>query len=212
MDAFRRIEIEGWKRRDLFRFYQSFANPNYSVSVSLDIAPLYRYAKENGQSFFLLTLFAIAKAMNAVPEMRQRFLDAESVAEYEVVHPSCPLAREGSDLFVQVLLPYRPTFREFREAAQPVIESVRNGTLSESNFEAIPNLFCASCVPWFEALGTNSADYSFNQAEQVLTWFKMSETGKITLSGRFNHSFTDGIHLAHFFEGIQNNFSNPEKL
>ncbi len=212
MDAFRRIEIESWERRDLFRFYQSFANPNYSVSVSLDVAPLYRYAKDNGQSFFLLTLFAIAKAVNAVPEMRQRFLDAENVAEYEVVHPSCPLAREGSDLFVQVLLPYRPTFREFRGTAQPVIDAVRNGSLSESDFEPLPNLFCASCVPWFEALGTTSADYAFNQAEQVLTWFKMSETGKITLSGRFNHSFTDGIHLARFFDTLRHNFSCPEKL
>lgn len=212
MDAFRRIEIESWERRDLFRFYQSFANPNYSVSVSLDVAPLYRYAKDNGQSFFLLTLFAIAKAVNAVPEMRQRFLDAENVAEYEVVHPSCPLAREGSDLFVQVLLPYRPTFREFRETAQPVIDAVRNGSLSESDFESIPNLFCASCVPWFEALETTAADYAFNQAEQVLTWFKMSETGKITLSGRFNHSFTDGLHLARFFDALRHNFSCPEKL
>lgn len=212
MDAFRRIEIESWERRDLFRFYQSFANPNYSVSVSLDVAPLYRYAKDNGQSFFLLTLFAIAKAVNAVPEMRQRFLDAENVAEYEVVHPSCPLAREGSDLFVQVLLPYRPTFREFRETALPVIDAVRNGSLSESDFESIPNLFCASCVPWFEALETTAADYAFNQAEQVLTWFKMSETGKITLSGRFNHSFTDGLHLARFFDALRHNFSCPEKL
>ena len=212
MDAFRRIEIESWERRDLFRFYQSFANPNYSVSVSLDVAPLYRYAKDNGLSFFLLALFAIAKAVNAVPEMRQRFLDAENVAEYEVVHPSCPLAREGSDLFVQVLLPYRPTFREFRETAQPVIDAVRNGSLSESDFESIPNLFCASCVPWFEALETTAADYAFNQAEQVLTWFKMSETGKITLSGRFNHSFTDGLHLARFFDTLRHNFSCPEKL
>ena len=63
MDAFRRIEIESWERRDLFRFYQSFANPNYSVSVSLDVAPLYRYAKDNGQSFFLLTLFLFCRLL-----------------------------------------------------------------------------------------------------------------------------------------------------
>lgn len=212
MENFRTIEIETWNRRDLFRFYQSFANPNYNVSVSADVKPLYRFAKENGHSFFLLTLFAISRALNEVPEMRQRFLDKDTIAEYEVVHPSCPLTRDGSDLFVQVLLPYKPTFREFRESAQPIIDDVRCGKITASDFIERPNLFCASCVPWFESLGVAAADYSFNQAEQIITWFKMSEDGKITISGRFNHSFTDGIHLGRFFNGIQENFRNPENL
>lgn len=212
MEKFRRIEIETWERRELFRFYRGFANSNYNVSVSADVSPLYHFAKKNGYSFFLLTLFAITRALNDVPEMRQRFLDDEAIAEYEFVHPSCPLSREGSDLFVQVLLPYKPTFREFRENAQPIIDAVRSGKLAEGDFRERPNLFCASCVPWFESLGVAAADYSFNQAEQIITWFKMSEDGKMTISGRFNHSFTDGIHLGRFFNGIRENFRNPEGL
>lgn len=212
MEKFRCIEIETWERRDLFRFYQGFANPNYNVSVLSDAGPLYRFAKENGESFFLMTLFAISRALNSVPEMRQRFLDKETLAEYEVVHPSCPLTREGSDLFVQALLPYKPTFREFRESAQAIIDAVRIGKITESDFAERPNLFCASCVPWFESLGVSAADYAFNQAEQIITWFKMSNDGKMTISGRFNHSFNDGIHLGRFFNGLQENFNNPENL
>lgn len=213
MDTFRRIEIETWERRELFSFYRTFKNANYNVSVSLDIAPLYRFAKTNGHSFFLLTLFAISKAMNALPEMRQRVLDAETIAEYDVIHPSCPLAREGSDLFVQALLPHAPTFREFAATAIPIIESVRNGKgkLPESGV-GVSNLFCASCVPWFSATEVSVADYKFNQDEQVLTWFKMTPEGKVTLSGRFNHAFTDGIHLGRFFNATQENFLRPEVL
>lgn len=212
METFRVIDIETWQRRDLFRFYQRFASPNYNVSVSLDAALLYRFAKEQGHSFFLLSCYTIARALNSVPEMRQRFLDENTVAEYDVIHPSCPLAREGSDFFVQVLLPYKATFRDFEKTAQPVVDAVRCGKITESDFKEMPNLFCASCVPWFESEGVVVAEYSFNQAEQVITWFKMNDSGKMTISGRFNHAFTDGIHLGRFFSAVQENFSNPEKL
>lgn len=212
MNAFRRIEIETWERRELFRFYQKFSSPNYNVSVSADVAPLYRFARERGHSFFLLTCYAIARALNAVPEMRQRIYDADTIAEYEVVHPSCPLAREESDLFVQVLFPYRPSFAEFCADAQPIVDAVRCGEITENNFNEIPNLFCASCVPWFESLGVAAAEYSRNQAEQIITWFKMNDAGKMTISGRFNHAFTDGIHLGRFFNGVQENFRHPETL
>lgn len=212
MEVFKKIPVETWERRELFRFYQKFSSPNYNVSVSLDASTLYRFAREQGHSFFLLTCYAIARALNAVPEMRRRFVDENTVAEYEIIHPSCPLAREGSDLFVQVLLPYKSSFSAFRETAQPIIDAVRIGKITESDFNETPNLFCASCVPWFESLGVASAEYSRNQAEQIITWFKMSEAGKMTVSGRFNHTFTDGIHLGRFFNGIQKNFLNPEKL
>lgn len=212
MSSHRLIPIETWERRELFRFYQGFVNTNYNVSVLLDIAPLYRFAKANGVSFFLLSCFAIAKAMNSVPEMRQRIHDSNTIAEYDVVHPSCPLAREGSDLFVQTLLPYRPTFREFAEIALPIIESVRAGGTPSDSGLGIPNLFCASCVPWFSATEVSAADYKFNQEEQVLTWFKMTPEGKVTVSGRFNHAFTDGIHLGRFFNALQENFLHPETL
>lgn len=209
---FRVIPLATWERRELFRFFSSFSSPNYNVSVSLDAREIARFAKARGESFFLLACFAIAKALNAVPAMRLRFLDDENVAEYAVVHPSCPLAREGSELFVQTLLPYRPTFAEFRASAAPIIEAVRRGEAPAETGDGTPNIFCASCVPWFSATGTSAADYSFNQAEQILTWFKMTPAGEVALSGRFNHCFTDGIHLGAFFNGVAENFARPDTL
>ena len=209
---FRAITIGTWERRELFRFYAGFANPNYNVSVSLDAREIFRFAKERGESFFLLACFAVAKALNAVPAMHLRFLDDERVAEDAVVHPSCQLAREGSELFVQALLPYRPTFAEFRASAAPIVESVRRGNAPAETGDGLPNIFCASCVPWFSATGTSAADFAFNQAEQILTWFKMTPAGEITLSGRFNHCFTDGVHLGAFFNGVAANFARPETL
>lgn len=63
MISVRKIPIASWERRELFSFYRTFKNANYNVSVSLDIAPLYRFAKANGYSFFLLALFANGKVL-----------------------------------------------------------------------------------------------------------------------------------------------------
>lgn len=210
------IPLEKWRRRELFLSFRKFEDACFSVSFEPEIAPLFRLAKARGDSFFLLTLFAIAKAYNAVPEMRQRFAGENAVAEYAVAHPSVPLMTADGESYVQRTLPYRPTFAEFAASASPIVESARrgnaDGALETAADAEIPNLFCASCVPWFCAAGYSPATFMRSQDIHVLTWFKMTPAGTVLLNCRFNHCFTDGLHAARFFNGVAENFKNPETL
>lgn len=207
------IPLATWKRTELFNSFRRFDDPCFSASVEADIRPLYRLAKERGDSFFLLTLFAIAKAYNSVPEMRQRFLSDDAIAEYKVVHPSVPLMTDDGENYLQTLLPYHPTFAGFAESATPIIESVRNGNVRGQVLESSgPNCFAASCVPWFSATSFAPAVYERNQDIHVLTWFKMTPAGTVHVSNRFNHCFTDGIHVGRFFNAVIENFLHPETL
>lgn len=189
---FRVIELKSWQRRELFQSFKNFDSANFDVLFEPEILPLFRFAKARGESFFLLTLFAISKAMNAVPEMRQRFLSDDAIAEYEIVHPSVPL---------------------ISAAAKPVVENVRRGNASGQLRDAdIANCFAASCVPWFCASAYSPAVFCKNQDIHVLTWFKMSAAGTVLISCRFNHCFTDGLHVSRFFNAIAQNFAAPETL
>lgn len=40
----------------------------------------------------------------------------------------------------------------------------------------------------------------------------MAPAGTFLLSCRFNHCFTDGLHAVRFFNGVAENFKNPETL
>lgn len=213
MSSYKIIPLATWKRAELFKSFRSFDDPCFSASIDADIRPLHRLAKERGDSFFLLTLFAIAKAYNAVPEMRQRFLNDDAIAEYDVVHPSVPLMTNDGENYLQTQLTYYPTFAEFAAAATPIIERVRNGeTRGQVLEDSISNCFAASCVPWFSATSLTPAVCLRNQDIHVLTWFKMTPAGTVHINNRFNHCFTDGIHVGRFFNGIIDNFLHPEKL
>lgn len=208
---YKTILIEAWKRKGLFRAFQEFDDPCYNISAELEIAPLYKFAKAENISFFLLTCYAISKAMNSVPEMRQRFLDPNSIREYEVVHPATPIMIDGGRLFAQTTLPYAETFAEFREIANPIIKSVQSGGNTALTADG-ENIFCASCMPWFSANAISCAIYRKNQDTNLISWFKMTPAGTTTVSGRFNHSFVDGFHIGQFFNAVAENFQHPETL
>lgn len=204
------IPLATWSRRELFQSFLEFHDPCFTVSIEADILPLKKHAEERNESFFLRTLFEITRAYNSVPEMRQRFFNKDSVVEYDVCHPSVPLITADGENYCQTTLPYRETFEEFSACASPIVESVRRGNASGQVLEnGIPNCFCASCVPWFCASGYAPATYTRNQDIHVLTWFKMTAAGTVLISNRFNHCFTDGIHVARFFNTISENFRSP---
>lgn len=207
------IPLADWKRAELFRSFRRFDDPCFTVSFEAPILPLRRMAETRGDSFFLLALFAIAEAYNAVPEMRMRFAGPDAVAEYAVAHPSTPLMTSDGENYRQTALPYAPTFAEFTRTATPVVESVRRGNAGGQSLEGeAPNCFCASCVPWISAAGYVPATYMKNQDIHVITWFRMTPEGTTLLNCRFNHCFTDGLHVSRFFTRVAENFRCPERL
>lgn len=210
---FREIPLKSWRRAELFKTFQTFFEPRFDLSFEVHSAPLHRLAKARGDSFFLLSLFAIAKAYNSVPAMRQRFLRDDAIAEYNVCHPSTPLMTADGENFLQTTLPYRATFAEFAAEAVPIVEAVRHGNAAgmEMGVES-PNIFCASCVPWFSPQTFVPAVYRRNQDIHVLTWFKETAAGTLLLSATFNHCFTDGFHVGKFFNAVAQNFEHPETL
>lgn len=211
--SYKIVPLATWSRAALFRSFRSFDDAVMTCSFEPDILPLYRRAKACGDSFFLMTLFAIAKAMNSVPEMRMRFLNDEAVAEYEVVHPSTPLLTADGENYRQTTLPYFPTFAEFALAAKPIVEAVRRGSADGAlRDEDLPNIFCASCVPWFSASGYVPATFVRSQDVHVLTWFKMTAAGTVLVNSTFNHCFSDGLHVGRFFSAVAENFARPETL
>ncbi len=210
---FREIPLATWKRAELFNTFRDFADSRFDVGVEIDAEPLHHLAKARGDSFFLLALFAISKAYNSVPEMRQRFLRDNAIAEYAVCHPSSPLMTADGENFLQTTLPYRATFAEFAAEAVPIVEAVRHG--NEAGMEMgvkSPNIFCASCVPWFSTQTFVPAVYRRNQDTHVISWFKKSAAGTVLVSSTFNHCFTDGLHVGKFFNAVAENFKNPETL
>ena len=68
----KKIEISSWPRRSHYEYFQTFDCPMFSITSPVRVDALYRYAKREGVSFFILCLFVLLKALNRVPQLRQR--------------------------------------------------------------------------------------------------------------------------------------------
>ena len=208
MTQFSVIDIKTWPRRASFEFYRTFQNPSYNINVVYDATPLYNRAKAEGASFFLLTLYAILRAANEVPQLRQRYIDGQ-VIEYHQLAAMTPIMTDDEE-FVQVWCEYAPDFPRFQAAVTPLIDAAKQ-TSPGPMLKHDQDYICASCVPWLHFTGANQADLTFDETVPILAWGKM-KNGQIPITCRFNHYFVDGLHFSRFFNKIEASFQNPESL
>ena len=75
MAHYRIIDTASWPRRDHFTFYRQFANPSFNLCVPIAAQRLYECAKDRRVSFFQLALYALLRAANGGPQLRQRAPD-----------------------------------------------------------------------------------------------------------------------------------------
>lgn len=122
----KKIEIASWPRRSHYEYFQTFECPMFSITSPVRVDALYRYAKQEGISFFALCLFVLLKAVNKIPQLRQRVEEGE-VWEYESVDALVPvLAKDGE--FTQILVEYRAELADFLEHAVPLIQAAKQGS------------------------------------------------------------------------------------
>ena len=209
MNGCRIIDKKTWARKELFKFYQKFDKPVFDVTVSVNAEKLYRHAKEHNESFFLISLYAVLRAANEVPQMRQRIVD-DQVVEFEKIAVMTPVMTKH-EMFCQIWCEYESDFELFKAAAVPEVEKAKNSMPSPMEDHG-QDFFCANCVPWLHFTSMTHADYSFNQTVPVLAWGKMGEDNTIPITCKFNHCFMDGLHVSRFFNKIMESFADPASL
>lgn len=130
----------------------------FSITSPVRVDGLYRYARENVLSFFSVCLFVLLKALNEVPQLRQRMEDG-NVWEYESVDALVPvLAADGE--FTQIVVEYRDSLSGFLEHAFPLIQAAK-GEPACANPCHRTDIAVFSCLPWMPFTQVASAYRSF---------------------------------------------------
>lgn len=212
-----KIDINSWKRREIFEFFADIADPNYSFTTELDVERCYAVAKQGNRSFFILYCYAILNAINNIEEFRTRYIRKEDTVDiylYNRVDLISPIkvAEDGS--FKEVLIPYNDDFESFYHSAERLInaapEREKVFILTDQldgayiNISATPNLF-------FTGLKHTLAERKGSSQLPLVSVGKMIlREGRrvipITLSA--NHGLADGFHVGRFFEITQQNLDS----
>lgn len=82
------IDRKTWKRNMHCQIFQNSLEPQYCISLELDITNFLKMVKKNNYSFTFAFIYAVCKCANEIEEFRYRFLDDEVVL-YDTIHTGC---------------------------------------------------------------------------------------------------------------------------
>lgn len=197
------VDIENWVRKEHFNLFNQFDDPYYGVCVNVDCTKAYRFAKDNGVSFFLYSLYQSLTAAQLVEAFKYR-IENNEVYIYDQIDAGSTIGRSnGTFGFVHLL--YSADFTEFITAAAKEVELVKNAdTLVRS---PAGNVIRFSSLPWINFTSISHASNSmFKDSCPKISFGKMTQTdGKRTMpmSVHVHHALVDGLHVGQFIDCFQ---------
>lgn len=196
------IDRKTWKRNIHCQIFQNSLEPQYCISLELDITNFLKMVKKHNYSFTFAFIYAVCKCANEIEEFRYRFLDDEVVL-YDTIHTSFVYLDAETELFKFVSVPMKENMEAYIKAAA---EKAKN---QKEYFAAPPanDEFSFSPLPWISYTHI-SHTISDNRANSIplFDWGKFFEReSKIVLpfSVQVHHSFVDGIHVGRLVEKLQ---------
>lgn len=188
-------------RSGQFAYFRAMADPWAGITVEVDITEF--HAALDGRPFFLSFLYALARAANAVPELRRRLLDGQ-VVEFDRCCPSYT-AMKDSGVYVYCLvdsglLPYEDFLTDGKRRQA---EALKGEGLAESG-DPLSNFF-VSCVPWLAYTQLKHPVTGPEDTNPRFSWGKFTEmNGRVTMPVTIfvNHALADGLHIAQFYENL----------
>lgn len=204
----RRVDLSASGRQKQYEYFLSLQNPHVSLTVNCDISRLMQVTKEQNFPFFLTLLHCVIGAANAVPELRQR-IRGQEVVEYENCLSSHTVSLpDGGYCYCE--LDCSKPLEEFLPYAQEAVERAKTAA-SLDDGEDSGRLFFVTCVPWlsFTSLHLPTADAKdSNPRISFGKYFEQEGKTLLPVQLQVHHGLVDGIHIARFYQGIEERIQN----
>lgn len=200
--GYRVVDMSADPRCGQFAYFRRMTFPFAGITAEVDITDL--MAARNGRPFFLSMLYAVTRAVNAVPQLRRRITEDGAVVEYDWCAPSYTAMKpDGVYVYCTVEgdLPYDEFVRLGQSRQREVLE---RGTLTEDG--DIRGMIFVSSVPWLHYTQLQHPAESPDDSNPRISWGKyVTANGRTTLpvSLFVNHALADGLHIARFFQGLE---------
>jgi len=206
------INIENWKRREHFNFYNRLAYPYLNITANVDMSVLLPWIKDNGFSVFATIAYITSRAANAIPELRLR-IRGEQVVEHEIVRSSFTVLADD-ETFGFATIDYAKDFSIFHQRILDGIQATRaNPSIKDE--PGRDDMIFLTTMTWV-AFTQISHPLPLNPPDSFprITWgkiFKQQDQLLMPLSLNANHALVDGLHIGQFFEISQRIMNEPEQ-
>lgn len=213
MQNFKKIDLETYYRRGVFRHFSEDCKCSLSITNKVDVTPLVAFSQKTGTKFYLNFLYLLTKVLNAREDYRMCWLwQTNELICYDRINPTQYVFHPDTETCTPVYSVYFPDYKTFYEAALADVERAKASRDYALDLAGHPNWFDASYLPWlsYDALHVELPDgHLFFQP--IINWGKYrNENGRwvMPLTVRMNHAIADGYLVTKVFllleEAIQN--------
>lgn len=195
------VDLASYKRRDIFQAFNDRLMPQFSTTCEVEVSGIKRMAEELGESFFVAMSYAVARAVNAVPEFRHRVIDGV-LYEYDCVHPGYTVARED-DLFSFCDSRFDPHYPSYRDHALASMAAVR--VEPDLGVGDKHQMFFITSIPWFRFTAfTHPYEplYGYIPVITLGQYSGINGVGTMPVAVQVHHGVVDGIHVARFYAAL----------
>lgn len=198
------INVNTWKRKQLFNHFKDFNDPYFAVTISFDVTEAYRFSKANNISFFGKYLHDCMKAINNVESLRYRIKDG-NVIDYEIIHASATIMRTDKTYGFS-MIKFDEDLNSFLHNFNLEKHRIINSTnLYPSDEERLDCIHC-SAMPWVNFSGHKEPNSGKPDSVPKLAFSKvMSKNNKrmMNLAISVNHALVDGYDIGLFADEFQ---------
>ncbi len=200
------VDMDAYKRKAHFEYFNSLAYPYVGVTVNVDITGLKEAVSRKRLPFFLTVCYCVGRAANEVPEFRQRIQEGQ-IVEFGHCRTSHTVALDDGTYCYCNLESNKP-FRDYITYAVREQEKAKEeATIHED--DNLDMIFI-STVPWISYTSLIQPVPMPADSNPRITWGKyFRQEGRVLLpvSVLCHHALVDGLHIAMFYELLEKEIS-----
>lgn len=202
---YKKVELNEWKRGDLFKYYIDNMRIVMSLTVDIDVAPLLKYTKKYNLKFYPAMIWIVSTIINTHDEFKYGWDDNDNLIKWDYISPSYTDFHKENESFIKLVTKYSDNLFEFHQNYLADHEKYKDthGFIDHQ----LSNYFDVSCLPWVKYKHFDL--HVFDEGKflaPVVTWGKYeAENSKIILPLTMNihHAVADGFHISRFFNEVQ---------
>ena len=187
----------------------NFKTARYSMSARINVENLWKYAKENNYSFFILSLGCLINGVNSVPNLKKRILDGEAI-EYDYLDGVTPIMTKDSEIYKEMRVEPPKNILKWHDHVQELESDILTGKKERFNLEMtqrdLTNIANFSCIPWVDFDTITSCEVNGHEIQPLISWGKVNKNYEMSVAITVNHIFVHGRDLAYFYENTQKEF------
>lgn len=201
----KKIDLNTWKRREHFEFFQTFEEPFFGITTSIDVTRAYARTKSEGISFFLYYLHASLQAANSIENFAYRIDEDGQPFICDSVGASATILRDN-ETFGFSDIAFHEEFHVFAKAAQTEIARVKETSSLFPPANPINVLHCSS-LPWMDFSSiTHARNFKHKDSVPKLSYGKIQDNHGVktmSLAIYVHHGLVDGLHVSRFVNELQ---------